>query len=208
MPKTNKRIAEPLKTLVTLRKQLNLRQKELANKVGCSLDTIKSLEQGRLKLSETLAMKIYEATGIDPAWVAMNDPKKPPITFWKAEPYTRAVFEAIQGGKSQPEGYMVELQEDVVLRRLGELLAILDAAQQKSREAAHVVHYRISEFAEGLMKEFPVDMQRYAREAVWPVFDVPEVNLLETKIAEFRMRDAPGTPVVDPRGFHPSRGRK
>lgn len=99
MPKTNKRIAEPLKTLVTLRKQLNLRQKELANKVGCSLDTIKSLEQGRLKLSETLAMKIYEATGIDPAWVAMNDPKKPPITFWKAEPYTRAVFEAIQGGR-------------------------------------------------------------------------------------------------------------
>ena len=191
MPKTNKRVAEPLTTLVVLRKQLDLRQKEFADKVSCSLDTIKSLEQGRLKLSATLAMKIYEATGIDTRWLIANDPEKPPVAFWKAEPYTKAIYDAVQGAKNQPEGYIVEVQEDVVLRRLGELLAVLNAAQRKSRESAYVVHHRISEFVERLIKEFPVDMRRYSKEAVWPALDEPEVNLLELKIAEFRKRATP-----------------
>jgi DNA-binding XRE family transcriptional regulator len=68
--------------LSVLRKNLALRQTELAKMVGCSVNTITSIEVGRLKLSESLARRIAVVTGCDEQWLLANDisvpiPKRP-----------------------------------------------------------------------------------------------------------------------------------
>jgi DNA-binding XRE family transcriptional regulator len=63
--------------LAVLRKNLALRQSELAQMVGCSVQTIQSIEVGRLKLSESLASRIWAATGCDKEWLLRNDLSEP-----------------------------------------------------------------------------------------------------------------------------------
>jgi DNA-binding XRE family transcriptional regulator len=64
-------------TLAILRKNLALRQPELAEMVGCSVATIQSIEVGRLKLSESLAGRISVTTGCDRDWLLRNDVSAP-----------------------------------------------------------------------------------------------------------------------------------
>ena len=52
-----------------LRSHLGKTQKEFSAIIACSKDTIESLEQGRLKLSPSLAMRIQRACGVDRAWL-------------------------------------------------------------------------------------------------------------------------------------------
>jgi DNA-binding XRE family transcriptional regulator len=63
--------------VAVLRKNLALRQPELAKMVGCSVATIQSIEVGRLKLSESLASRIWAATGCDRDWLLRNDVSVP-----------------------------------------------------------------------------------------------------------------------------------
>jgi transcriptional regulator with XRE-family HTH domain len=65
--------------LARLRLFLKLGQKELAKVCGCSVHTIQSVElaHGRLALSELLAYKISNATGISAEWLLANDLKAP-----------------------------------------------------------------------------------------------------------------------------------
>jgi DNA-binding XRE family transcriptional regulator len=59
--------------LSVLRKNLALRQSELAEMLGCAKATITSIEVGRLKLSESLADRIVAVTGCDRDWLLAND---------------------------------------------------------------------------------------------------------------------------------------
>src|SRR5260221_9475145 len=72
--------------LAILRKNLALRQTELAEMVGCSVATIQSIEVGRLKLSKSLAERISMATGADANWLLRNDVSEPmpPRPFYMA----------------------------------------------------------------------------------------------------------------------------
>jgi transcriptional regulator with XRE-family HTH domain len=66
--------------LARLRLFLNLGQKEIAKICGYSVDTIQSVELDRLALSEVLAQKISNVTGIDAGWLLENDLKAPLIS--------------------------------------------------------------------------------------------------------------------------------
>jgi transcriptional regulator with XRE-family HTH domain len=73
--------------LARLRVFLKLRQKEMAELAGCSTHTIQSVELGRLALSELLARKISNATGISAGCLLRNDLKAPLISD-HFEPFT------------------------------------------------------------------------------------------------------------------------
>src|SRR6266487_6894496 len=81
--------------LARLRLFLGLRQKEMSDVCGCSVDTIQSIELGRLALSELLARKISNATGIGAGWLLGNDRKAPLISdvFGYFEPFTVSTYE-------------------------------------------------------------------------------------------------------------------
>jgi transcriptional regulator with XRE-family HTH domain len=63
--------------LAVLRKNLSLKQPELAELVGCSASTIQQIELNRLSLSPGLAGRISAATGVDLDWLRANDLNRP-----------------------------------------------------------------------------------------------------------------------------------
>ena len=72
--------------LARLRLFLNLGQKEMADLAGCSRRAIQSVELRTLKLSEELARKISNETGIAVDWLLEND-LKAPLTSVRLGPF-------------------------------------------------------------------------------------------------------------------------
>jgi DNA-binding XRE family transcriptional regulator len=100
--------------LAILRKNLALRQPELAEIVGCSVATIQSIEVGRLKLSEGLARRIAAATGADVEWLLRNDVSEPmpPRPFYMAN---------VESTGLQTYVYTISLLGDVMSRLFAEV---------------------------------------------------------------------------------------
>jgi transcriptional regulator with XRE-family HTH domain len=71
---------------------VKLGQKELADLAGCSTRTIQSVELNTLKLSEDLARRISNVTGIAVDWLLENDLEAKPISKSR-RPYTRKDYE-------------------------------------------------------------------------------------------------------------------
>ena len=63
--------------LAVLRKQLSLKQGELAELAGCSISTIQAIEVDKLKLSKSLASRISLQTGANLDWLLANDVSVP-----------------------------------------------------------------------------------------------------------------------------------
>jgi transcriptional regulator with XRE-family HTH domain len=79
----------PRHVLAKVRRALgNISQRELADYVGCSVDTIRSIEQDRLKLPKRLAWRISDAIGISYDWLLDNDLSRPPVNQ-AGQPYSR-----------------------------------------------------------------------------------------------------------------------
>lgn len=76
-----------------LRAATGLPQTRFADLIGVSLDTIKSIEAGRLRVSERVARKCYLATGCLPDSVLMESGSP---RAWTREEYTTAHFMAWQ----------------------------------------------------------------------------------------------------------------
>ena len=66
-------------TVSVLRSIIGISAKELAELTGRSIHTIKSLESGRLALSEELALKMSIETGVCAQWLVNGDPQAKPI---------------------------------------------------------------------------------------------------------------------------------
>ena len=103
----------PLKhVLAIVRTTVGLTQKELAAVLGCSVPTIQSIELGRLKLSEGLAQRVVENTGVDLACLLHNDPSQP-VLDQTGQPYTRAEFDRWQANKAFSQDHAHSLPEEV-----------------------------------------------------------------------------------------------
>jgi transcriptional regulator with XRE-family HTH domain len=70
-------------TLAVVRESLGLTQHEMAERLGVSENTIKSIEcnSGRMNLSPPLAQRVQLETGVDAQWLLKNDAAKP-IRFY------------------------------------------------------------------------------------------------------------------------------
>src|SRR6516165_10387001 len=107
--------------LSVLRKNLALRQTQLAKMVGCSVATITSVEVGRLKLSESLAKRIAAATGCDEQWLLAGDasvpmPPKQPV-FREVTTGDASVTRLVRrGSRDQAHIYTVYLLIEVLSR--------------------------------------------------------------------------------------------
>ncbi len=89
-----------LHSLAILRKIIGLTQQEMGDLVNRAARTIQSIELNKLPLTEELALRIAEATGVDEAWLFAGDPTKPPqkgVTLVNAGKgdgeYTKADYE-------------------------------------------------------------------------------------------------------------------
>src|ERR1700751_1003294 len=99
--------------LARLRKKLSRTQVDLAAILGRSVITIKSIETGRLRLSENLATLIAANTGGDRAWLLANDLSAP------IPPLKR--FSGTLDPKAQAYDYTCKVLSDLFVRLFGML---------------------------------------------------------------------------------------
>jgi transcriptional regulator with XRE-family HTH domain len=62
-----------------LRKVMEVSARDFAALMGCSIDTVKSLESGRLALSQKLAKTINYRTGVSLSWLLGDSSAGPPV---------------------------------------------------------------------------------------------------------------------------------
>ncbi len=147
--------------LARLRLFLSLGQKELAEVAGCSHDTIRSVELGRLKLSEGLARKISAATGVHFRWLIQND-LNAPIIDPRGHTYTESIYEAAQAAKQMGDAWMEMVGPDYAASFYGQIRAIISSAAKPKRDLAEVAVWKIAKFLEDCRREFGHDKKLIA----------------------------------------------
>ena len=143
-------------SLAVLRITIGLTQKEMGDLVDRAARTIQSIELRKMPLTQELALRIADATGVDEAWLFAGDPDAPPrkgLTLiqagrWEGD-YTKADYEYYRAyvdtgfwddeqrrairEKAKAEGKLGELNE-IHLRKLAhldkqlEVIDLIDAA--------------------------------------------------------------------------------
>jgi len=135
--------------LAVLRTTLGLTQSEMADLVGRSRVTVQAVELGKLPLSEGLAARIAEETGVHVGWLLDGDPAEPAL---KADggSYTRADYEqhrAIREAGSNPEGEDNDRHIVLVLEWL--------LADTAGLPGAELVRWKVRRVLDSLSAEIP-----------------------------------------------------
>jgi transcriptional regulator with XRE-family HTH domain len=142
--------------LAVLRTTIGLTQNQMGALVNRAARTIQSIELGKLPLTEKLALRLAEATGVDEAWLFAGDPQAPPrkgLTLLQAGRghgvYTREDYEYHRAyletpilskdqltaaiAKAKAEGHdevdvtALALQKTAVLRKQIEIIELIDS---------------------------------------------------------------------------------
>jgi transcriptional regulator with XRE-family HTH domain len=165
----NMRLSSKRTTVAVLRAMLGLSVEEFANLIGKSAPTIRSLESGRLKLSEETARRIANETGISIYWLLEDDPTKEPFveeTSGIRVPYHKVVYEMVQSQGAEsgytPQDVTPALLHATALRHCGDWLPIFAAAQKAGKGDLAV--FLLRRFFAEMTERFGADYQ-IAREA-------------------------------------------
>jgi len=165
----NMRLSSKRTTVAALRAMLGLSVEEFAGLIGKSVPTIRSLESGRLKLSEETARRIGKETGVSIFWLFEDDPTKEPFVEEHSGirmPYDKVVYEVVQS-KGAESGYTPQevtpaLLHATALRHCGDWLPIFAAAQIAGKGDLAV--FLLRRFFAEMTERFGADYQ-IAREA-------------------------------------------
>ena len=140
----------PSSNLPRLRKVCGLTQRELADLVSRSIHTIRAIEQGKLALSQELAIEISKATGVLVDWLFHPSEKMPPVDQLASD-LTREGFEAhrasVLANKKTHDSYE-GLAEGVASK----LFYILREAEK--RPNFDLALYRVEKFLDQMEEEF------------------------------------------------------
>ena len=171
--------------IAVLRQVIGLGQKEFAELVGKRPPTIQAIELGKLKLSETLAAKIEEQTGVNSSWLLDGDVNSPMVNQSGAS-YAKDDYELAQAKHSPlPKG--INKWPNMIAYCLGqyrgeEIAGILAAANRLKPSMLNVAQFRLGECLRELQEKFgeaPDDYLEF-RARVKSVFTDPEGNEWES----------------------------
>lgn len=149
MPYRKTAIRHPLKRVRSI---IGIDQRTVANRVKCSLVTIKRIEQGTLALSRSLADKLEASLGVSAAYLRHGKASHNPITP-TGEPFTKDTFDRRE--LEIREGTMIQSAAFFPFRWAALLGAIADSAGEKNRLLAF--HYEVEALALKLQKKFGID---------------------------------------------------
>ena len=131
-----------------LRKAIGLSAKDFAKLIGRSIDTIRSLESGRLALSRRLAAQLSYRTGVPMSWFLDKSIKGPPVDIAGFE-LTPQIFEfhAAEMAASAPigEGFA----RAVLIARMESILA-----EAEKLPNFDLCAHRVFDFLDRLQSEF------------------------------------------------------
>jgi hypothetical protein len=146
-------------TAAVLRKFLGIRtSEEMARILKRSEHTIRSVESGRLKLSPSLAVRMFHETGISIDWLMKGDPTVPPIAE-SGEPYTPKIYERTQAQKLPYDEPGPKFRSIDKLGFCARLIAILESASAK--KDYFMARYKVDTALDSLRREFGMDEKVY-----------------------------------------------
>lgn len=142
-----------------LRTFLEMKQPEFAEATGLNIDTLRSVESGRLKLSEQVAATIMQATGVSYEWLMEADPAAPIRARRGGRAYKKSDFELVQSRKiaDAPVIAKNEWEEGVLSGFVTcvNLVRVLATAAKAGK--FQIAAYRVHRLIETLADEFGLD---------------------------------------------------
>jgi len=193
MPYRKSAIRHPLKRVRSI---IGIDQRTIARRVGCSVVSIKRIEQGTLALSRPLADKLEAALGVSAAYLRHGKASQPPKTP-KGEPFTADTFARRE--LELREGTLIQSAAFFPFRWAAKLGAIASAAGDENRLLAF--HYKVEALALELEREFGIDLP--AQRDLQQICEAPENWNLNNvgvhddampKAAFFQLMDMEGLP--------------
>jgi len=158
---------------------LGLNQSELAKLADCSPRTIQAVELGPLNLSDGLALKIAQSTGVSVEWLLNGDPAEPPMADSPAAiqgPFTEEIFHAhrafleierdaaVNGRENTTEQlFAADLHAEALKKQDDRLLVLCRRLLEDTRtdERGPVIRWRLRRMFEQLTAD--VDKNREAK---------------------------------------------
>jgi transcriptional regulator with XRE-family HTH domain len=119
--------SKPRHSLTRLREILGLRQGQMASLGGCSIHTVRSIEQRKQRISERLAAKLADETWIDPIWLRNGDAEVIPLSVLGIK-YTKQQFEMAQCIAFDPLGLRSTQAKDALKKIIPRLEDLLNKA--------------------------------------------------------------------------------
>ena len=131
--------------LALLRKELGIGQKEMAGLVEVSTATIQSIELGRLEMSERLASRISDQTGVSMSWLLAGKPRTPiPAAESRGYCFVRFTREHFEIAQSRDRSDVTEEAFLLMIRLMvTELVAIFRSAKSANDDAPKRCYYRV-----------------------------------------------------------------
>ena len=131
-----------------------MEQRRLAKIAGCSVETIRRIEKGRLKLSSDLAETIARATGVSAESLLKND-LNAPLLARSGNPYHAFHFDAWQHVKnSRLDGDLIDKTPDYLLSYHTRLRGIMASAGRKGEQQWLLAFQRLDKAINALRAEF------------------------------------------------------
>ncbi|HIF09348.1 MAG TPA: XRE family transcriptional regulator [Sneathiellales bacterium] len=134
--------------LAALRNVIGLSQKKFGELCGVTRDTILSIETGRLKLSEKLATRIAEETGVTMNWLLENDLSTEP-TDSDHYPITKSTFEHVQA-----DGIDNSVEQNRYMLAIGFTSIVTAHAKAMKQGQAKLFFYKLNACLGMLEEEF------------------------------------------------------
>jgi transcriptional regulator with XRE-family HTH domain len=160
--------------IAQLRKVLGISVGEFARFVGKSVDTMRSLESGRLALSAGLANTINEMMGVRLSWLMDNEVTGPPIGENGQELTAETMLARTLALRAEAENFSREMARDIYPKQMAEKLEALlrDAGAHPN---FHLALYYTAKLLTKLEQEFvppekrthPFDLDTFDQEIRW-----------------------------------------
>lgn len=179
-----------------------------ADIIGKSMSTLRSLETGRLKLSEKTASEISRATGVSLRWL-LADKSTPPTCedSHPAKPFTKETYVHHIAKKRRPVFKDLSPELGLMLNfAIRDILTAVYGAAEKGN--GDIALYYLEKFAEDLGKQFPPPKDR--RNAARALILLGE-NLMGSGVADEDEEGGSDVPLPDmstPQKPQPSRKSK
>jgi transcriptional regulator with XRE-family HTH domain len=132
----------------------------MAELLGCSTSTIHSLESGRLKLSDSLAVRMGLGTGVNINWLRARDTSKAPTTLREGRRYSRSEFEDWLLNETETLRLSKTARALDIIEYLAQVRAILESANKRGDYI--MARYKVGIAIDALRDRFGQDRSCFA----------------------------------------------
>jgi len=147
--------------LAIVRKEIGYTQAQFGELIGRAWPTVHAIERGKLRLTEEVAQKVSEETGVSLKWLLEDDPETKPYSEigTSLTPWNKETFEFVQATKQSyseaPPPYADEATATAIILMVDLWIPIYSAAVKAGK--GEVARYHLFKFLRDMCDKFGED---------------------------------------------------